>query len=252
MVKPTPYYQRVRYAVQKVGGQSELARRVGRVTQTKVDPQNIQYLCREGARSSRLTGPIAEAAELNLNWMMTGLGNPEDLSHGPELVARSPDGAYAVMQARQVKTPTKTAEGSYRLPRFNVEPAAGLGTYPPDHEEVIDQMTVTGEWIRKNLSITSIRNLAVLTGYGDSMEGTFNSGDPLLVDRGVNEIKIDAVFVLQRFDVLFVKRCQRQLDGGLLIISDNKKYEAQRIAPDDVQSLQVLGRVVYCWNGRKL
>lgn len=247
MTTGMPFNERIRYAANKVGGQSELARRVSRITGTKVDPQNIQYLCKEGTRSSKLTGAIAEAADLDLTWLMTGAGQPEKTA---VTEVRQGDQPYQV--TRSPKHPTKTAEGGYRLPKFNATPGAGASHYPPSHEEVIDQLTLSGDFIRKNLSITGIQNLAVLTAYGDSMEETFSSGDSLLVDRGVRDVKIDAVYVLQRDDELFVKRIQRQLDGSLMIISDNKKYEPQHVTQGKKNHLQVLGRVVYCWVGRKL
>jgi phage repressor protein C with HTH and peptisase S24 domain len=244
-----PFHERVQYCVDKVKGQSELARLVSKFAGRKVSPQSIQYLVnprkKVPAKGSRLTAAIAKAANVDVDWLASGEGSPEHF-----IGTQEPEMAYG--SKRHMKTAIKTAEGSYRLPKFNVSVSAGGGHYYQEHEEVIDQLTITGDWIRKNLSITGIQNLAVLTAYGDSMEDTFSSGDPLLVDRGVREVKIDSVYVLQRDDELFVKRIQRQLDGDLIIISDNKKYEPQTVSNGSKSNLQVLGRVVYCWNGKKL
>ena len=81
------------------------------------------------------------------------------------------------------------------IPRLDVGASMGRGlSRPDDYEDVIDNMRVSTGWLRRNVGSSSPDNLAVITGYGDSMEGTFSDGDLLLVDRGVTDIKIDASF----------------------------------------------------------
>ena len=99
---------------------------------------------------------------------------------------------------------------------------------------------------------SSLDNLALITGLGDSMEGTFSDGDVLLVDRGVTEVKLDAVYVLSLHDELYIKRLQRRPDGSLLMISDNDKYPPYVIENGDRDAFKVEGRVLLAWNARKL
>lgn len=84
------------------------------------------------------------------------------------------------------------------------------------------------------------------------MEGTFNDGDLLLVDRGVKDIRVDAVYVVAIDGELFVKRMQRKPGGGVLMISDNKKYDPIEIHPSTLSRFDVLGRVLIAWNERRL
>ena len=123
----------------------------------------------------------------------------------------------------------------------------------PDHDHVVETIRVTKTWLRDTLpSLTNVSNLALLPAFGDSMEGTFNDGDLLWVDRGIAEVKMDAVYVLALQDELYVKRLQRRPDGTILMISDNKKYEPYLIKNGEKEKFRVLGRVVYAWRGVRL
>jgi len=84
------------------------------------------------------------------------------------------------------------------------------------------------------------------------MEGTFSDGDLLFIDRGVDTIKIDAVYVLCLGDELYIKGIQRRPDGSLLMLSDNHKYSPYEIKNGEADRFQVLGRVLLAWNAKRL
>lgn len=144
--------------------------------------------------------------------------------------------------------------GSIVVPVFDAAGSMGFGRALPEYDTVIDHMRLSQDWIRHNLpAITAVANLAVLSAYGDSMAPTFADGDILLVDRGIAEVKIDAVYVLALNDELFIKRVQRRItDGAIIIRSDNPLYEPVTIAAEDKDTLNVRGRVLWAWNGRKM
>jgi len=139
------------------------------------------------------------------------------------------------------------------IPRLEVSASMGGGIdRPEDYEDVIDKMRVSTGWLRKNVNATNHANLAVITGYGDSMEGTFSDGDMLLVDRGITDIRIDAIYVLSLRGELYIKRIQRRPDGVYLMISDNERYKPFEIKNGDLAEFEVLGRVLLAWNARRL
>lgn len=138
------------------------------------------------------------------------------------------------------------------IKRFDVAGSMGLGKLVNQFPDVIDTMRVSKEWLSRNAIYSSLDNLALITGLGDSMQGTFNDGDVLLVDRGVTEVKLDAVYVLSLHDELYIKRLQRRPDGALLMISDNDKYPPYVIENGDRHAFNVEGRVLLAWNARKL
>ena len=140
------------------------------------------------------------------------------------------------------------------IPHLSATGSMGKGI-PADleHDTVVSQVSVNKLWIRENLStISSPSNLSMITGYGDSMEGTFNNGDVLFVDTGMNEIKMDAVYVLNLNDELYIKRLQRKPDGSILMISDNAKYQPYTIQNGEKNKFQVLGRIVGIWNFKRM
>lgn len=144
------------------------------------------------------------------------------------------------------------ADDGVTAPYVSVRAGMGRGYLIPDYQEVIDNISLSSDWIRQNLIITRPQNLALITGFGDSMAPTYSDGDVLIVDRGVNEIKMDAVFVLARGDELFVKRLQRKLNGSIRVISDNKDYEDYEINNSDLEDIRIEGRVLCAWACKKL
>lgn len=121
----------------------------------------------------------------------------------------------------------------------------------PD-DVVVGRLTVSPQWIAKTIkSLTKPENLRFIHGYGDSMEPTFSDGDILLVDVGVRDCDIDGIYVLAANDRLFIKRVTERLGGGHEITSDNPKVKTVQ-ALDGSEPVEILGRVVWAWNGKKL
>ncbi len=123
----------------------------------------------------------------------------------------------------------------------------------PDHDTVVGGMQLSSKWVSRNLPhVSSLVNLSVISALGDSMTPTFHDGDILLVDRGVFDLKVDAVYVLAKNEELFVKRVHRKLGGGVVIKSDNPLHGEEHLDDPDSVGLKILGRVVWAWNGRRL
>lgn len=113
---------------------------------------------------------------------------------------------------------------------------------------VICSMQVTREWLDKNAhNYTAAGNLTLVTGFGDSMRGMYEPGDPLLVDTGVRTVEYDGVYFFRVADEGFVKRLQRIPGDGMLVISENKAYRDWMIKPE--MDFEVLGRVLKAWVG---
>lgn len=136
----------------------------------------------------------------------------------------------------------------YEIPQFETGGAMGSGLLLRDQPGVIQSWHVNSEWIQKNIkSHTGAANLCIVTGFGDSMKGMFNSGDPLVVDRGVTSVDYDAVYFFRVGDEGFIKRLQRIPGEGLRVLSENKKYESWTIR--DGMEFEVFGRVLKAWQG---
>jgi phage repressor protein C with HTH and peptisase S24 domain len=140
---------------------------------------------------------------------------------------------------------------SVLIPEYETGGAMGLGLFLPDQPGVIRGWRVTEEWIDKNArNHTGKGNLAIVTGFGDSMRPLFNPGDPLLVDTGVNDVKYDSVYFFRLGEEGFIKRLQRMpTENGMIIraLSQNEDYQPFDITPK--MDFQVLARVIRVWCG---
>lgn len=149
----------------------------------------------------------------------------------------------------------KSSDNSFfTIPHLDVCASMGPGCAPPEHNvEVIRDITVHVDWLKsQGLNFTKLENLAIIDGDGDSMEGTFRNGDALLVDRGITEIRTDAIYVFTLDGDLFIKRLQRMTGGSLRMISDNPIYPAIVIEGAQLERVHIQARVLLAWNARKL
>lgn len=139
------------------------------------------------------------------------------------------------------------------MPLMNVSAAMGSGALAPAYEEIISTITVNRRWAKDNLSITNPGNLRIIAGIGDSMKPTYQDGDILIVDIGVDKVNVDAVYVMERDNELFIKRIERKIDGSLMVISDNReRHDPYQIKKTDLDNVRICGRVVFVWNGKRL
>jgi len=155
-----------------------------------------------------------------------------------------------------VRLPTRQAKDKnfVVIPHLDIAASMGHGKAAPEmHIEVIRDMTVHLDWLRmQGLSFSNIDNLAIITGDGDSMSGTFADGDALLVDRGITDVKTDAIYVFTLDGDLYIKRLQRLTGGQLRMISDNPVYPAITIDESMIDRMHIQARVLLAWNAKKL
>lgn len=76
------------------------------------------------------------------------------------------------------------------------------------------------------------------------MEPTINNKDTLLVNTANNKPRDGQIYIIRSSDSLWVKRIQRQVDGGLLLISDNDAYPPMELKLKDHPDIEVIGQVV--------
>lgn len=121
------------------------------------------------------------------------------------------------------------------------------------HEDVlIGSIALSPDWITRRLRITRFQDLRFIHAYGDSMSDTFEDGDILLVNTGAKDPSgADGVYVLEASHRVFIKRVTERFGGTFEVTSDNPKVKAVDIL-DGNSPIQVRGRVVWCWNGKKL
>ena len=76
---------------------------------------------------------------------------------------------------------------------------------------------------------------------GESMEPTLQDGSIVFVDRTQTNINKDGIFIASTTAGLFIKRIRQRADGMVELISDNKNYSPEVLAPDEIT---IVGKVV--------
>ena len=134
------------------------------------------------------------------------------------------------------------------IPQFDTGTAMGNRLLLRCQPGIIRGWAVSDDWLAKNVrSHTGAANLFIVTDFGDSMTGAFNSGDPLVVDTGIKSVVSDGIYFFRVAEEGFIKRLQRIPRSGIRVISTNKEYESWTIRPD--MDFQILGRVIKAWQG---
>lgn len=143
----------------------------------------------------------------------------------------------------------KARAGEIVIRQYDVRASMGHGEVPGDYNEVIRNLIIHEDVLReKSISYTSPHSLAMITGWGQSMEGTINDKDPLIVDKGVKEFAGDGIYVLTWLEHLYIKRIQVKDAEHFWLISDNTKHKDQTARIDDVT---IHAKVLLIWNARK-
>jgi len=135
------------------------------------------------------------------------------------------------------------------IPQYDVRAAMGHGQVPPDYTEVVRNLVVREDILReKGVTYTSKTALAMINGWGQSMEGTINDKDLVIVDKGVQDFIGDGIYVMTWHQELYIKRVMRLDEEHYRLISDNPHYENQTARIDDVT---IHAKVILIWNARK-
>lgn len=144
----------------------------------------------------------------------------------------------------------RVQDGDILIPQYDVRASMGHGQVPADYVEFVRNVVVNGLQLEKlGLEYTSPANLSIITGWGQSMAGTIDDKDPVIVDRGITEFNGDGVYVLTWDGMIYIKRLQKADADNFDMISDNEKHK-DRVVP--VADVTIHARVLYVWKGQKL
>lgn len=227
---------------------------------------------------------LADGYDTTVDWLLSGKGEPPrkgesklqptkadaTVSSSAEVVRKmlekhgkglTPEARQSIIEAVE-SDPSGESDSGYlleassheageiRIPQYDIRAAMGHGQVPSEYSEVIRNVVIREELLReKGVTYTSAQALGVITGWGQSMEGTINDRDPVIVDRGVNHYEGEGVYVLTWHGDLLIKRLQRRDEDYIWLISDNKNYERQSARIDDVT---IHAKVLLVWNARKI
>ena len=131
----------------------------------------------------------------------------------------------------------KVNDNNYNIDLLNVRAGAGEGIYNYVIETV-DTISLDKSFFRTPINTNKIKGIQV---DGDSMEPTLRDGDYVLIDENTI-FGVNGIYAIQLGGQILIKRLQFKMDGTILIISDNTKYQSETFNPQENQlPFQVLG-----------
>lgn len=145
--------------------------------------------------------------------------------------------------AAENKTQNKNNKNNFQIEVLDITASAGAGYLNSDVKEVIKLIEYDSEQAKILFKGIDANNLKVINISGDSMQGTFESGDSIYVDVSKKEFNGDGIYVFTFGKSLYVKRLQIIKDK-LIVISDNKKYKEWDISEDEIDQLYIHGKVM--------
>lgn len=202
-------------------------------------------------------GNVSGAAQSNYE---RGLRTP-DIQYIANLKANGIDVSYLLWDISDTPAQSSSAlsgptpapasdDDALYVPLLSATGSMGPGNELLTEDVLLGDVPFSRRWIAAHLPRCRPGALKLIHSYGDSMKGTLDSGDFALVDTDTVEVLVDGVYVLQAHNRLFIKRVRQRLDGRYEVSSDNEAIKTSDIL-DGTHQINVLGRVVYGWNGRR-
>ena len=132
---------------------------------------------------------------------------------------------------------------SVGIPYYSAKVAAGGGFenvgYPENKVLYFDK-----RWLENELNLQP-EHLSIVKAEGDSMIPNIQDGDLLMVDNSSLNIINNKTFVIYQNGLYRVKRLKKEIDGTVMILSNNPQYPPEVMK----EETKIIGQVV--WNGSK-
>ncbi|MFZ6654054.1 S24 family peptidase [Undibacterium sp. TJN19] len=139
--------------------------------------------------------------------------------------------------------------GLARINYYAAKGSCGGGAHNEDAEAKGQLIKELGFFKKYNVKP---ENLAAIYADGSSMADFIVDGDMVIIDKTKTEPQSGKIFAIQHPDGLRIKQLRREIDGTWVLESrnpDKRAYPDERITPDNVGLLKILGRFVYRQGG---
>lgn len=143
--------------------------------------------------------------------------------------------------------------GWIRVPVYEIEGSCHDGVFANQSNsgDIVRSIDFLETFLRSLPGVIGTGNFHIVTANGDSMEPTIPNRALCIVDSSQSTIRRDGIFVLQADGQIFIKRVQRNLNSTLTLISDNAAYRPKEITRAEMESVRVVGCVVYVLSGKE-
>lgn len=122
------------------------------------------------------------------------------------------------------------------------------GCWPARRENTVVSMVmllkVAKDWVLSRCPNANLFKLHIINAFGDSMEPTIKEGDFIIVDTSKTSVVADGIYAIQAGQDTFIKRVQRQIDGSVLLLSDNPRYQPYKVPAEDRETMKIVGKCI--------
>jgi phage repressor protein C with HTH and peptisase S24 domain len=131
------------------------------------------------------------------------------------------------------------------IPKVKARLSAGGGSFEVG-SEIEGYYAFRKDW----LASKGNRNKMVLMDiFGNSMEPEMKDGDTILIDESQKDILAGAIYAVGIDDTIMVKRVEKH-PNKLVLLSDNKDYSPIYLHGSELNSVRIIGKVI--WISREL
>lgn len=132
------------------------------------------------------------------------------------------------------------------IAHYDIRGAMGNGKVPADYPEMLRDVKVSQEQLRKlGVTYDDPNHLKMVYGWGNSMFPTIKHADPMIVNINIREFDGDGIFIFTWQGHLYIKRMQVRDAEHFEMISDNKQHKDRVIRMDETY---IHARVLLVWN----
>lgn len=131
------------------------------------------------------------------------------------------------------------------VPKVQARLCAGGGSFEVD-DGVKGYYSFRQAWLAGK---GSADKMVLLDVFGNSMEPELKDGDTVLIDQSRTDIIAGAVYAVGIDDTIMVKRIEKH-PNNLVLLSDNTRYAPISLEREEMDSVRVLGKVI--WACREL
>lgn len=214
-----------------------------------VRPQAVNNWFNNGKISIDSARAISDAFGYNTDWILGGAGVAILNSNINNSPITNNVGAEQQRDITNLVQGEQDDEHYHCLKYLDVRAAAGLVEYSnEDYPEIIRSVWLSDDGLLELVGKRTSRGLRIINVPTDSMEPTIPKGSPVIIDTYVNGYIGDGIYAFSINGNLFIKRLQKLIKGGYLVISDNKpKYRDEEMESEFIDNARFVGKFVRVW-----
>lgn len=237
-----------------------------------VSEGTVRNYLKGGSPKIDVLDKICKQDGINLNWLIAGIGDKQSLatnkvqdapsnhydptcgsggflskaltdtstqSHSPG-ESEKPEITYHVISKPELN------EEFVLIPGYHARVPSKCGSLSQNEHEVKRYLAFRKKYL--NYKKLDPSKLAVVFAAGDAMDGskgTIKDNDTLLVDLTSTKPLDGKIFVVRLGDEIHPRRIQKGFDGSITLICDNEEYSNQILREDQINDLEIIGRVVH-------